>query len=327
MAPVGRPARFPRTWVRDVGPVAAIVVLAIVFHLWSGSFLTLGNLSSILEAAAVPTILAVGITFVIILGSIDLSVEGVMATASMTLALLVTNNVNDNSYGLAGMAAALAVGVAFGLCNGVLNAVLKMPSLIVTLGTWFVGLGVAAVLFPDKVPQINEPLVLDLARSHVLSLSLIVYLAVAVVAVSHLVLNYTAFGRMSYAIGGDEGVLVASGLPVRHCKIAAFAISGFLAAVGGLLLSAQLSNGATNIGDGLLFPAISGAVLGGTTLMGGRGGAIQSAVGALLLEELNNGLIQIGAGPYTRNIISGVVIVTAVAISGWRLRARLRVVK
>lgn len=325
--PVERPMALPRRWFQNVGPVAALVVLAIAFHAWSGSFLTAGNLASIVEAAAVPAILAVGLTFVIILGSIDLSLEGVMAATSMSVSLLVANTVNGNDFGLPGIGVALAVGLFFGLFNGVLNAVFKMPSLIVTLGTWFIGLGIAAVLFPARVPQIREPLVLDLARTHVMSLSLTVYLAVGVVAAAAAILQYTVFGRMSYAIGGDESILVASGLPVRRYKIAAFAISGVVAAFASLLLSAQLSNGNANIGDGLLFPGISAAVLGGTTLMGGRGGAVQSAMGALLLEELNNGLIHIGAGPYIRNIISGAVIVTAVAISGWRLRAKLRVVK
>ena len=325
--PVGNAATFPRRWLQDIGPVAALVVLAIVFQTWSGSFLTPGNLASIVEAAAVPAILATGLTFVIVLGSIDLSLEGIMATSSMTVSLLVANAVNPNDFGLLGIGVALAVGLVFGVFNGVLNAVLKMPSLIVTLGTWFVGLGVAAVLFPARVPQIRETLVLGLARTHLLSLSLTVYIAVGVVVAAHLMLNYTAFGRMSYAIGGDESILVASGLSVRRYKTAAFAISGTVAAFAGVLLSAQLSNGNANIGDGLLFPAISAAVLGGTTLMGGRGGAVQSATGAVLLEALNNGLIQVGAGPYTRNIISGAVIVAAVAITGWRLRAKLRVVK
>jgi ribose transport system permease protein len=132
---------------------------------------------------------------------------------------------------------------------------------------------------------------------------------------------------MIYAVGGDEGLLVASGLRVRWVKIAAFSICGVLAGMGGVLLSAQLSTGNANIGSGLLFPAISAAVLGGTVLTGGRGGAVQSALGALILEVLNNGLIQIGAGPYTRHIISGAVIVIAVAAGGWHRRRKLRVVK
>ncbi|MDL2398886.1 ABC transporter permease [Rhizobium mayense] len=314
-------------WTQFAGPIAALIVLSVGFQLVSGSFFTIDNLKSVVEAAAVPAILAAAISFVVIMGSIDLSLEGIMAATSMIVALLVANGVNGNDYGLVGLLAALAAGLAFGLFNAVLNAILRMPSLIVTLGTWFVGLGIAAVLFPERVPQINDPLVLNLARLRIFDLSLVVYIALAIIVVSQLVLNYTRLGRMIYAIGGDEGLLVASGLRVRHIKIAAFSICGLLAGLCGVLLSAQLSTGNANIGNGLLFPAISASVLGGTVLTGGRGGAVQSALGALILEVLNNGLIQIGAGPYTRHIISGAVIVVAVAAGGWHRRRKLRVVK
>ncbi|MBA1349792.1 ABC transporter permease [Rhizobium sp. WYCCWR 11146] len=308
-------------------PIAALIVLSVGFQLISGSFFTIDNLKSVVEAAAVPAILAVAISFVVIMGSIDLSLEGIMAATSMIVALLVANGVNGNDYGVMGLLIALAAGLGFGLFNAVLNAVLKMPSLIVTLGTWFIGLGIAALLFPARVPQINDPFILDLARFRIFDISLVVYIALAVIAVSELILNFTTFGRMIYAIGGDEGLLLASGLRVRRFKVIAFAICGLLAGMCGVLLSAQLSTGNANIGSGLLFPAISAAVLGGTVLTGGRGGAVQSALGALILEVLNNGLIQIGAGPYTRNIISGAVIVVAVAAGGWHRRRKMRVVK
>jgi len=319
--------RSKSSWTQFAGPIVALIVLSVGFQLVSGSFFTIDNLKSVIEAAAVPAILAAAISLVGIMGSIDLSVEGTMATTSMIVALLVANGVNGNDYGVVGLLAALAAGLAFGLFNAVLNAVLQMPSLIVTLGTWFVGLGIAAVLFPARVPQINDPLILNLARVRVFDLSLVVYIAIAVIVVSQLVLNFTRLGRMIYAIGGDEGLLVASGLRIRWVKISAFAICGLLAGMCGVLLSAQLSTGNANIGNGLLFPAISAAVLGGTVLTGGRGGAVQSALGAVLLEVLNNGLIQIGAGPYTRHIISGAVIVVAVAAGGWHRRRKLRVVK
>ncbi|NYT33657.1 ABC transporter permease [Rhizobium sp. WYCCWR 11128] len=308
-------------------PIAALIVLSVGFQLISGSFFTIDNLKSVVEAAAVPAILAAAISFVVIMGSIDLSLEGIMAATSMIVALLVANGVNGNDYGVMGLLIALAAGLGFGLFNAVLNAVLKMPSLIVTLGTWFIGLGIAALLFPARVPQINDPFILDLARFRIFDISLVVYIALAVIAVSELILNFATFGRMIYAIGGDEGLLLASGLRVRRFKVIAFAICGLLAGMCGVLLSAQLSTGNANIGSGLLFPAISAAVLGGTVLTGGRGGAVQSALGALILEVLNNGLIQIGAGPYTRNIISGAVIVVAVAAGGWHRRRKMRVVK
>ena len=253
--------RSKSSWNQFAGPVVALIVLSVGFQLVSGSFFTIDNLKSVVEAAAVPAILAAAISFVVIMGSIDLSLEGTMATTSMIVALLVANGVNGNDYGMVGLLAALAVGLAFGLFNAVLNAVLQMPSLIVTLGTWFVGLGIAAVLFPARVPQINDPLILNLARLRLFDLSLVVYIALAVIVVSQLVLNFTRLGRMIYAIGGDEGLLVASGLRIRWVKIAAFSICGLLAGMCGVLLSAQLSTGNANIGSGLLFPAISAAVL------------------------------------------------------------------
>ncbi|MCQ8242219.1 ABC transporter permease [Rhizosaccharibacter radicis] len=314
-------------WAQFGGSVAALIVLSAGFQLISGSFLTLGNLRSVVEAAAVPAIIAAGISFVVIMGAIDLSVEGVMATASMVAALLVANGVNTNHLGVLGILLALAVSLAFGLANGILNALMRMPSLIVTLGMWFIGLGTAAVLFPQRVPQIRDDLLLGVARHGLLGFSLVVYVALVFVASAQAVLSHTTFGRMVYAIGGDEALLASSGLRTRGIKIAAFCVSSLFAGVGGLLLSAQLGSGNANIGNGHLFPAISASVLGGTLLTGGRGGAVQSALGALILEVLNNGLIQIGAGPYTRNIISGAVILTAFAASGVHRRQLLRVVK
>lgn len=309
------------------GPIIAIAVLSIGFQILSGTFLTVGNVRSVVEAAAVPAIVAAGISFVIIMGAIDLSVEGVMAATSMVAALLVANGVNANHLGVLGLLIALLVSIGFGLFNGILNAVLRMPSLIVTLGTWFIGLGVAAVLFPQRVPQIRDGLMLAVSQVHFVGFSLVVYIALALVIVAQLVLYFTQPGRMIYAIGGEERLLVASGLRIARVKITAFALSGLFAGIGSLLLSAQLGSGNANIGDGHLFPAISASVLGGTVLTGGRGGAVQSALGALILEVLSNGLIQIGAGPYTRNIISGTVILGAVALGGWHRRRLLRVVK
>jgi ribose transport system permease protein len=253
--------------------------------------------------------------------------QGVIAATSMTLSLLVANGVNANNFGFGGIVIAILVGVAFGALNGLLHVFGKTPSLIVTLGTWFIGLGVAAVLFPERVPSIHEPLVLGLSSVRIAGLGLIVYVALVVMVAAYAVLKYTRLGRMIYAIGGDEAIIVASGLPVRRYKFIAFVISGAVAALGGVLLSAQLGNGNADIGAGQLFPAISAAVVGGTLLSGGRGGALQSVLGALMLEVLSNGLIQIGAGPYSRNIISGAVILIAVGIGSYHMRRKLRIVK
>jgi ribose transport system permease protein len=312
--------------IQSVGPIAILIALCLIFEVVRPDFLTLSNVVTIIETAAIPLILATGLTFVILLGSIDLSLEGIMATSSMVLALLVKNNVNSNDWGVFGLITAVTAGAVFGLINGILNALFKMPSLIVTLGTWFIGLGVAAMLFPASPPIMHEPIINHLT-ARFLGVSLIVYIALFIVLLGFILLRYTHLGRMIYAIGGDENIAVASGIPVGRYKMAAFLISGLLAAVSGSLLSAQLSNGNPQIGDGTLFPAISGAVLGGTLLSGGRGGVLQSTIGVLILEVLGVGLIQSGADPYTQTAIQGIVIILAVTCGSWYQRRRLRVIK
>ncbi|RUX21848.1 ABC transporter permease [Mesorhizobium sp. M7A.F.Ca.US.011.01.1.1] len=326
-APVGRAGKLPGRWLVHLGPLFAIVVLAFFFELVTNSFLSVENIRSILEAAAIPVIIAVAVSFVIIAGAIDLSAEGVISASSMITSLLVLNSVNSSDLGLWGIAIALGFGLMIGVANGAMNAILRMPSLIVTLGSWFICLGIAAILFPDTVPRINDESVLNLAQFRLGGFSMVVYIAIVCVAVGYLILNYSSLGRSIYAIGGDEGILKQTGLPIARYKIAAFGLSGLFAALAGILMSAQLGNGNANIGEGLLFPGISAAVLGGTLLVGGKGGALQSAVGALLLEVLNNGLIQLGTGPYTRSIISGAIIITVAAAAGWHARGKLQVVK
>jgi ribose transport system permease protein len=318
---MGRLVRIP-----SIGPIAILILLCLIFQILLPDFLTFSNLATIADTAASPLILATGLTFVILLGSIDLSLEGIMATSSMVLALLVRNNVNGNDYGVVGVFAAIGVGVCFGLMNGILNTVFRMPSLIVTLGTWFIGLGVAAVLFPASPPIMREP-ILSVVTARFLGLSAIDYVALFTLIAGFVVLRYTHLGRMIYAIGGNENIVVTSGIPIRRYRIAAFLISGLLAALSGTLLSAQLGNGNPQIGDGTLFPAISGAVLGGTFLSGGRGGVFCSAIGVLVLEVLGIGLIQSGADPYTQTAIQGFVIILAVIASSWHQRRKLRVVK
>ena len=313
--------------LKQSGPAAALLLLCVGFSLAAPKFATVENLQTLLETSAVPLLLAVGITFVVIQGAIDLSVEGITAAVSMSLSLLVANGVNTNNLGLTGVLIALLVGVIFGLGNGLIYVFGRLPSLIVTLGSWFVGLGLATLLFPQRLPQIRDRLVIDLALNRFWGLSPITYIALFVVAGAHILLKYTEFGRMTYAIGGDESVAQASGIKVWRYKVLAFCFSGLLAAVSGIFLTAQLGYGEANTGEGMLFPAISAAVVGGTLLSGGRGGAFQTTIGVLILAVLTNGMIQIGAGPYTRQIIEGAAIIVAVAAGNWHLRHKLRVVK
>ncbi|CUX65237.1 putative Ribose/xylose/arabinose/galactoside ABC-type transport system, permease components AraH [Agrobacterium tumefaciens str. Kerr 14] len=313
--------------LRDIGPALALLVMICVFALASRQFLSVENIRVILESSAIPVILVVGLTFVLLQGSIDLSIEGVMATSSMIVALLVKNSMTPYDLGWVGVAIAIATGTAFGFVNGIIFTLVRMPSMIVTLATWFVGLGVATLLFPGRQPEILAQEVSGIVLNRHAGLSLIVYAAVVAAVVGALVQNYSQFGRLSYAIGQDERMARQSGRSVRFHKTAAFMLMGTLAGLGGVFISAQLGVGNPDAGTGFLFPAISAAVVGGTLLSGGRGGVLHSVVGVLILEVLRNGMIQIGVDPYLRHVVEGFTIIIALIAGNWRLRSRLRVVK
>ncbi|MGJ4859704.1 ABC transporter permease [Labrys sp. La1] len=313
--------------LKTFGPLAVLVLLVAVFSIAAPNFFTLANLQAILEAATVPAIVAVGMTFVLLQGAIDLSTEGIASLASIVLSVLVANSITGQDLGWAAPVLALGAGAAFGLFNGAVSTFLRMPSLIVTLASWLIALGFAALLFPGRQPQILDPRLIGLALDKHLGLSALVYLAALVTLAGFAVERLTRLGRMGYAIGADEALLRQAGIRVDVYKIAAFVISGSLSAVAGIFVAAQIGVGNPSAGEGLLFPGIAACVIGGTLLSGGRGGVFHSVMGVLILVTLRNGLVQTGTNPLLQKAIEGVVIIIAVTGSTWHLRRKTRVVK
>lgn len=309
------------------GAAVALVALIALFSVLRPAFLSASNLASILDACAIPTVLVVGMTFIIVQGSIDLSVEGVMASVSMVTALLVANSTQSTNLGVGGVLVGLLVGTAFGIVNGFFFAYARVPSLIVTLATWLIGNGVAILLFPGQQPRILDTRLTSMAVDLPIGVSPLVIIAIALATCGTLVSRYTQFGRMSFAIGGDERLLQQAGQPVRRYKLLAFAMMGLLSAIGGIMISAQLSVGNPYAGQGYLFPTISAAVIGGTILSGGRGGVVESILGVLVLQVLQDGMVQLGIDPYLRHVVEGVTIVGSLVAGNWAARSRLRVVK
>jgi len=314
-------------WVPYAGPVTTLVALLVFFGVASPQFLAIENAKAILESSAIPIVLVVGMTFILIQGSVDLSIEGVMAASSMMVSLLIANTITPYRLGWWAIGASVGFGALFGLTNGILYTVLKLPSLIVTLATWFISLGVATLLFPGRQPQILDDRLTKLALDKSLGVSALVFIALGAAVVGYLIQNYTHFGRVSFAIGIDEKTTRHSGLPVGLHKLVAFVLMGFLSGAGGVMISAQLGVGNPVAGQDFLFPTVSAAVIGGTLLSGGRGGIVQSIIGVFILEVLRSGMVQLGVNPYLRHVIEGATIVGALAVGNWRLRTKLRVVK
>jgi ribose transport system permease protein len=327
--PEDHPGLSPRARraLADAGPLVALIVLVVVFSVMNPVFISLGNIGILLSQAAVPLVIATGLTFVILLGSIDLSVEGVVASSSLVFALTVANDRNDLSLGILGALLAVLCGSLFGLANGLANVKLGIPSFMATLGMGAVGIGVATVLFAGRSPRIVDADMRMLGQGSTLGLANIFLVALLVLALGWLVQRFTRLGRYGYVIGGDEAVARLSGVSVGRYKIGAFVVGGTASGVAGVLLGSQLGVGMPTIGSGTLFTGITAVVVGGTLLTGGRGGVLRSLIGVLIIVVLANGLILVGVNPYAQVAVQGLVIIAAVITTGWRLRTRVRIIK
>lgn len=319
----------PSVWTKvlNAGPVLALVVLVIIFGVLNQRFLSLGNLQSILDQVAILLVLATGTTFVILLGGIDLSLEGVMATASLVTVLVALNDRNANDFGWLALFAGVAVGALMGAASGILTTVVRIPSFMVTLGMGAIGTGIATVLFAGQPPRLLDEGLRELGLDRWFGISRLVLLALLVFGIAWFVQRFTRAGRYAYVIGGDEQIARLSGISIRKYKILAFTFSGCTAGLAGAMAATRLGVGDVLIGQGQLFTAITAVVVGGTLLAGGKGGVVQTLVGVLLICVLSNGLILVGVPSTVQQSVQGVVVIIAVAATGWRMRNRLRVVK
>lgn len=313
--------------LQSQGPLLALLALVLLFSVLTEKFASLPNLAAVMEAAAIPAIVAVGLTFVLLQASIDLSVEGVASFANILLSITVANSVTATDIGLWAIPFVIGTGALIGATSSIISIYVRMPSLIVTLGMWLTTVGFAALSYPGRLPQILDTRITQLAIDKQWGLSWIVYLALGLIVLAILVEKHTRFGRLSRAIGENETVLIMSGIKVNRHKIAAFALAGACYALAGILLGARIGVGNTASGIGLLFPSIAACVLGGTLLSGGHGGVRQSMIGVLILVALRNGLIQLGVDPLLQSALEGAVIIAAVAGSTWHLRRKIRVIK
>ena len=331
-APAATPslAKRLRFDVKSAGELGAFVVLIVVFAILNPStFLTAKNIQTILNQSAIPLIIAVGATLVILMGSIDLSVEGVMGAAGMTFVLMSANSRGGAGYGVVvALIVAVAVGMVLGLVSGLIHTRLRVPSFIVTLGVWYVGLGVATLLFgTEQIPFLTSDPLKAWPTSLSLGLPNSFWIALLLVALGAAVGRYTRLARWTYAIGNNEQIALGNGIPVARVKVINFVGAAGCSAFAGVLASIQIGAGSATVGVGSLFLTIAAVVIGGTALSGGKGGILRSALGVLLLTTLNNGLILSGVSPNIQSGVSGVVLIAAIIAAAWPYRGRLRVSK
>ncbi len=297
-------------------PLAGLVVVSILMGLASDNFFSFNNIMNVLRQVSVVGILAVGMTFVILTGGIDLSVGAVMALVGTLSAGLMVNSGLPASLALP---AGLFIGLGIGLFNGALVAWGKMPAIIVTLATMGMARGLG-LIYSGGYPVSGIPSWISwfgVGRIGVVPVPVVIM--VVIYAIAWVLLQRTAFGRHVYALGGNELAARLSGVKTRRVKLAVYGISGVTASFAALILTGRLMSGQPNAGVGFELDAIAAVVLGGTAIAGGRGLILGTLIGAVLLGILNNGLNLVGINPYLQDVIKGSIILLAIYIGReWR---------
>jgi ribose transport system permease protein len=300
----------------EQAPLLLFACVLAFFATGSAAFLTGRNLVNIVAQAASTAVVATGMTFVLLTGGVDLSVGSAMFVAAAVAGKLL---LAGHSLPLA-LAAMVGVGLAAGAFNAVFVVRLRVLPFVVTLATLFLGRGLG--LWITQTRAMNLPgAFLRLGTERVLGVPLPVVVLAVVLAAAHVVLRSTSFGRELYAIGHDAAAARKAGLPVERRIAAVYVVSGACAATGGILALAQLGAVSPSFGREKEFAAIAAAVLGGTSLFGGRGRVLPGTLlGALLIQTVENGLVVLNADPYLYPLITSAVIFAAVLTDGLRTR-------
>jgi ribose transport system permease protein len=301
-----------------LGLLVVLAALFVVFGTLSDRFFTLRTFATVANQVPDLAVVAVGMTFVLVVGGIDLSVGSVLALAGALLGMGLSEW--GLSFGTAA-ATALLAGLLCGLLNGLVSVSFSVPSFIVTLGTLEIARGAAYLVTGSRTAYIGpaiEPLGAPLSG---IGLSPAFLAAVVLVFAGQAALSRTVFGRYAVAIGTNEEAVRLSGIDPRPTRIAVFALAGLLSGLGGLFHAGRLAAADPNAAVGLELSAIAAVVLGGTSLMGGRGSVVRSFFGVLVIAVLQSGLAQIGASEPAKRVVTGLVIVAAVIGDGLRARA------
>lgn len=317
-----------------LGPFAALVIMAIAFALLAPSFATSGNLWNVLSQVSVLGVLAAGLTFVLLLGQIDLAVANIAVMTGVVVAVVYAGMpltlpiVGGLTFGtgntLVAVIVALIFAVALGLLAGWLTARLGIPSFIGTLGILQVAQGLAFYWSGGNNIYELPPLATTLGGGFTGVVPNIVISAVVILLICHFILSRTRFGRYVYMIGANRKAAELSGVPVKRVTISVFVLSAVLAAFAGVLSVGRLGSAQANAGDELLLPAIAAVVLGGTSLFGGVGSMLNTAVGLLLYGVLNNGLDQLQMDVYLKPFARGAFLLLAIAFNIVALRVASR---
>lgn len=326
--------RDPRMLVLQLRTLIALIILVVIFAFTAPAFLTTGNLVILVKQVALIAILGIGMTFVILTGGIDLSVGSIVGLAGMIAGGLINEGLVLPMFGVSVffniplvIAITLAVGMVVGLVNGLIITRLNVTPFIATLGMLYMARSAALLrsngaTFPNLVG--NELLgntgFPAIGAGTLLGLPWAIWIMVVFIVLAVFVTTKTPFGRQVYAVGGNERAAELSGVRVNRVKVLVYVISGFCAAVVGIIITSQLVAAHPATGNSYELNAIAVVVLGGASLNGGRGSIFGTIIGAFVIGVLNNGMVLIGLSEFAQTGITGFVIVAAVVLDQFQQR-------
>jgi ribose transport system permease protein len=314
-SPAAARPKAARPWAEYLGMLGVLALLVALFGVLADHFFSRTTFTTLANQVPALTVVAVGMTFVLIVAGIDLSVGSVLALCGALLGVALA----EWGWGiLPSVLLALGAGLGVGLVNGLVTVRWAVPSFIVTLGTLEVARGATYLVTGSRALYVGSGVEGLGAPLPGVGLSPAFFLALLVVIAGQVVLARTVFGRYVVAIGTNEEAVRLSGIDPRPTKVAVFALAGLLAGLGGVFHVAYLETSDPNAGIGLELSAIAAVVIGGTSLMGGRGSVVNSFFGVLIIAVLQAGLAQLGATEPTKRVVTGAVIVLAVIADAYR---------
>ncbi len=296
----------------NIGIICVLLIIGVFLSLLSDKFLTSSNLISVMRQISINVYIALGMTLVIILGGIDLSVGAIVAlTGTVTVGLIV----NTGLPIAAAIAIGLLIGVVCGFISGTMVAEFKLPAFIVTMAMMNIARGAANVYSGGRSTRITDEFFSSIGSGYLFGVIPlpVIYMVVLIILIT-VVLNKTKFGTYIYAIGGNRESARLSGVPIKKVEIAVFTIIGLLSAFAGLVLASRMYSGQPSVGAGYELDAIAACVLGGVSMSGGKGRISGTVFGAMVIGFISNGLNLMNVNSFWQLVVKGIIILIAVVI-------------
>lgn len=303
------------------GIIIVFFVLCLALYISTPNFLLPRNLINVLRQVSINGLLSLGMTFVILTGGIDLSVGSILAFSGVVAASLASSTDGGSIHSVPVIIiAAVLSGILLGAVNGFFVAFLRMPAFVVTLGMLSIARGLTYIYSDGTpIPQLSKPF-LALGQGTIVKIPIPVIILLGCFLILYTVLYTTKYGRYIYAVGGNEKSAWISGVNVKKILFSVYVVSGIMAALGGIIITARTTAGLPQAGQAYELDAIAAVVIGGTNLKGGKGALLGTIFGVLIIGVINNGLNLLGVSSYYQQVIKGSIIIFAVMLDYLRTK-------